>query len=50
MLKGLAQDGGLFLPHQIPNASDWVRRDLPPALFTGEQALGADLDAHRRSL
>lgn len=26
MLKGLASDGGLFLPEEIPVAEDWVRR------------------------
>lgn len=25
VLKGLAADGGLFLPHEIPIAADWVR-------------------------
>ena len=25
VLKGLAADGGLFLPHAVPKA-DWVRR------------------------
>lgn len=24
MLKGLAADGGLFLPEEIPLATDWV--------------------------
>ena len=26
VLKGLAADGGLFLPHEVPSADDWVRR------------------------
>jgi hypothetical protein len=25
VLKGLAADGGLFLPHEIPAATEWVR-------------------------
>ena len=28
VLKGLAADGGLFLPHQIPTATEWVSTDI----------------------
>jgi threonine synthase len=28
VLKGLAPDGGLFLPAEIPIASDWVRQTV----------------------
>lgn len=29
VLKGLAADGGLFLPHEIPEATEWVRTNNP---------------------
>lgn len=36
VLKGLAADGGLFLPHEIPSAKDWVclsQTDSPGQIF-----------------
>lgn len=33
-MKGLAADGGLFLPEEIPIVSDWVRfLDRRPLLY-----------------
>lgn len=29
VLKGLAADGGLFLPQQIPSVADWVWSPTP---------------------
>jgi len=37
VLKGLAQDGGLFLPHEIPNASKWVSYLAAPNFETARR-------------
>ena len=42
VLKGLAADGGLFLPHKVPIADNWVSPQGSNTSFNAELILNAE--------